>query len=597
MNQEEEKEPSPSQEPAPMSLAEARERLRARGYLDRGFEGTVLKGVVAARTRTRGVVRAAIIASALLALALAVAETVSRAAFSRLGPSGTAILFLWLLLGSGLAALLGVGVLLFAAWSLLRLRRDSDAVPTELGVVFGLLAGLLGATAALPALRQGGAWAAAAILASTGLLVFLAVRIARSLSLTMALTAGKNLLGRHRRTGIISASVLSIGVILAALAAGRPEEPPAAEPLLVRPSKARVQIMGVDGWADQLFDSPVRFPADAVVLSYSKERRDPAAFWTSIVTAETPRKHGIGAIDLVRLRGVSKPVQPGPASALYLTRLLPALGMARRETATSAARRVPAAWEIAQRAGIPSVTVNWWTSYPVSPGGATVLSNHLFFAARDRGSLTGEGWPEADLRAVTEAFRPAPAPARDLERLISEASGIDSFAMAASTYLRGKGSPRLSLVYLPGLDILTTALAEPSRSTEERSALARALITQAERIRTYTVEALAADVDLTILILDGGRQSSSGRVVLAGRLVRAGARGGQVKPEDILPTVLHVLGVPASRAAAGRPITGLLEGPEDVRWVGSWGEPERGKTVELDSREYIENLKSLGYLQ
>jgi hypothetical protein len=413
----------------------------------------------------------------------------------------------------------------------------------------------------------------------------------------MALTAGKNLLGKHRRAGLMSASLLSAAVIAIGFLASRREAVPAAEPLVVKARTTRVRLIAIDGWSHQLLDEPLVWPGRHIALEYTKERPDPAAFWTSIGTGETLRRHGIGALDLVRLVGVSKPVQPGPASNLYLTRLLPAVGWARRESATSAARQVPAAWEISQRAGIPSLAVNWWTSYPFSGSGSMVLSNHFFFAARDSGTLAGEGWPQEILSEMAARFRPSPAPKQAQARLVSEARGINQLAIETFNELFVRLKPRLALVYLPGLDILSTALAEPGRSAGERAEVARALLSEASRVRDFLMLAASTEDELTIVILDGGRQSTSGRVLLAGSALRADVRTVTMRPEDILPTALTVLGVPASRSASGRPAIDLLQPQYDPSWVSTWGLPVSSDRLPVDSREYIENLKSLGYLQ
>ena len=84
---------------------------------------------------------------------------------------------------------------------------------------------------------------------------------------------------------------------------------------------------------------------------------------------------------------------------------------------------MPAVWEVASRAGIPSLTVNWWTTYPAGDGGGTVLGNHLFFAAARESPFAGEGWPpEATGRAARLAPRVAPEPG-SLERLVEERAG------------------------------------------------------------------------------------------------------------------------------------------------------------------------------
>ncbi|MGE5347009.1 MAG: hypothetical protein ACM3JH_13735, partial [Acidithiobacillales bacterium] len=386
-----------------LSFEAARERLRARGYLDRGVEGAVLRGALATRTKARSLLFGAAVGVLFLALALALVETVVNTAAAALSPRDAVVLFLWI--GAGSVAVAAVVVLLLVGAALLRVRgrSDPDAVATEIAAAFGVVAGIGAAAAAVPPLRSAGPGAAAAVLIALGLAVLVAVRAARGVTLAALVASGRAVLGSPRR--LRQAGLL---VALAALVAGAffwagRREPAPPEPLVVEANTRRAVVVGVDGWSDRYLGEGVKY-AETIGTAgarYVKEERDPAAFWTTVATAESAGRHGVGALDLVRIAGVDAPFRPIGISAFFLGRVLPALGAARRESVTAAARRVPAVWEIARRAGIGSLVVNWWTTYPAGDGGGTVLSNHLFFAARSGASLVGEGWPpEAVSRAA-----------------------------------------------------------------------------------------------------------------------------------------------------------------------------------------------------
>ncbi|MEO7917916.1 MAG: hypothetical protein ABIT01_00505, partial [Thermoanaerobaculia bacterium] len=156
--------PPTSPEDGPLSFDEARDRLRARGYLDRGVEGAVLKGALAARTRARGLVQGASVAVLFLALALAVSETAFLSVAGALPVRDILVLFFWLFFGAALAASGVVLVLVVLAWLRLRARGDADATSSELAVGFGVLAGVAGAFAAVPALDSAGPLAAVGVL-------------------------------------------------------------------------------------------------------------------------------------------------------------------------------------------------------------------------------------------------------------------------------------------------------------------------------------------------------------------------------------------------------------------------------------------------
>ena len=598
-------------EEGPLSFDEARDRLRARGYLDRGVEGAVLKGALAARTRARGLVQGASVAVLFLALALAVSETAFLSVAGALPVWDIFVLFLWLLFGAALAASAVVLVLVLIAWLRLRTRGDADATSTELAVGFGILAGVAGALAAIPALDSAGPVAAAGILLLVAVTVFIAFRAARGVAFTVIWASGKTALASpRRRAGAVVATLALLAVAAIVFFVSR-RAVPHEEPIVVEANARRIVVVAVDGWSDRYLTvatagtggtelPPSRPPSPAAAYRYEKTESelDPAAFWTSVATAEPARRHGVGSLDLVRVRGVRSPVRPLGGTEWYLARLLPRLGLARRESVTAAARRVPSIWEVASRAGIPSLVVGWWTTYPAGEGGGTVLSNHLFFAARAGASLAGEGWPpEAAVRAARLAPRVAPEPGT-LDRLIEDAIGLDAFSIAAFRQARhGEGS-RLSLVYLPGLDILGTALADPRLSSADRVAVATALTEEARKIQGFLENpALREGVDLLALFLDGGRRERMGALRLEGPLA-AGGPGQMVRPIDVGPTLLAALGIPASRETEGHVVAALLRpGAVSTRSVATWGRRRGEAPIAIDPKEYVENLRSLGYLK
>ncbi len=593
---------TPSHEPSesrdPVTFEEARERLRSRGYLDRGVEGAVLKGALAARNRTLGLLFGAAVASLFLALALATVETVAVALSSALSLRDALVLFGWLCAGALLAA--GVIVLLLGALAWLRMRGRSDpsGVSTEVAVVFGVLAGVGAVLAARPVLEAAGPLAAVVAFAAAAFAVVLAVRVARGLAFTVLAASGRAVFSRAPRPA------LALGAALAAAALATVgwllvrRVPPADEPLVVRSSAARVVLVAVDGWIPELAASAAPLVA-AARLGYEKETADPAAFWTTVATGEPARRHGVGALELVRVDGLVAPVRLTAGTGWYLGRLLPALGLAREESVTSAARRVPSAWEVAHRGGLASLVVNWWTTWPADDAGGVILGNHLFFAARSGAKLEREGWPpEAAVRASRLAVREEDR-AAGAGRLVADARGLDAFAIAAFRQEVARARPRLALLYLPGLDILGAALSEPGRTVADRVALAIALGEETRAVASFLAgpDVLGGDADLVAIVLDGGRTARRGELLLSGSLVGAAA-AGQVRPVDLAPTLLAALGVPSSRETEGMVDTRLLRpGSASEATVASWGRKRSGGGPALDPREYVENLRSLGYLR
>lgn len=585
----------PPEDAPTLSFEEARERLRARGYLDRGVEGAVLKGAMAARTRARAVVLGAATAALFLAAAFALAETALVAAASWLTPRDAAVLFLWIFAAALVVASVSVLALVLAAWVRTRRGRNPESAAGELGVAFGALAGLAGALAARPALETSGTPGVLAVAAAVALSITIAARVARGVTLAVLVAEGRSVFAARPRHGALAGAALLVLVAAAAFLLRARALPP-DEPLVVEANARRAVVVGVDGWSDAYLPAGTAAPKSG--SAYVKRDVDPAAFWTTVATGEAARRHGIGSLDLVRLRGVSSPVTPTGGSALYVSRVLPALGLARRESVTAEARRVPAMWEVARRAGVASLVVNWWTTYPAGSGGGTILGNHLYFAARAGSSLAGEGWPDDAARRAAALVAKAAPPPSPVERLVADAAAIDAWALAAFAEASARDEPRLALLYLPGLDILGAALAEEGRSPAERVRLAGALTEEAGRIATVLGSgALGRGADLLVVLLDGGRHERAGRAIVSGPLAST-ATVRDLSPEDVAPTVLAALGVPASRATAGRLRPELLApSVANARTVASWGSRPREKRPDIDPREYVENLKSLGYLK
>jgi hypothetical protein len=204
---------------------------------------------------------------------------------------------------------------------------------------------------------------------------------------------------------------------------------------------------------------------------------------------------------------------------------------------------------------------------------------------------------EAAESAARLAPRLAPEPG-SLERLVADARGLDDFALAAFRDAWRRESPRLALLYLPGPDIVSSALADPDRGAADRVALAAALTEETAKLRAFLLDpALVPAPDLLLFVLDAGRREGGGVVLLEGPLARRGAES-TLAPVDLAPTVLSVLGVPASREIAGRVRGDLLApGAESGETVASWGRRRASPGLSVDPKAYVDNLRSLGYLR
>jgi len=98
-----------------------------------------------------------------------------------------------------------------------------------------------------------------------------------------------------------------------------------------------------------------------------------------------------------------------------------------------------------------------------------------------------------------------------------------------------------------------------------------------------------------------GNHRPDGLIVLRGPGVRAGASVEGAGIEDVLPTVLHLLGEPVPEDADGRVLDGVLVSDASAEYAGtlgdsSAGEDEAPEYTEEDEAEIERRLKDLGYI-
>jgi hypothetical protein len=383
----------------PLSFEEARERLRARGYLDRGVEGAVLKGV-SSRSRACGVL-----------LGAAVAATLPRDGPGRPMPSSSRLSprcpwdgpcsFLWLLLGSLFLALVLVTALGGVAWLRLSPARG-PSTPAEMGVV--LPSPRFARHGPARPLRRRPLCRVRRPLRGGG-----RVRRGPGPGFTTALlvSRGKAVLDAPARPASGAGIVASPPWRSCARRGQEPRTSPVATA-----NAHRAIVVGLDGYSDRFLPAGTGLFPRALRI---EGPRDPAAFWTSVATGESAAARR-GRAGFVRVAGVSAPLRPAAASALY-----PEASPRSAWRGESRSRRRRARSHGRSRTAPDPVWRELVDDVPRATEAAR-CSRTISISPRDRGASRGEAWPEE-----AEPVRPAGAPAAGagVARLVADAEGWD----------------------------------------------------------------------------------------------------------------------------------------------------------------------------
>ncbi|HKH44059.1 MAG TPA: hypothetical protein VKM72_05280, partial [Thermoanaerobaculia bacterium] len=339
-----------------------------------------------------------------------------------------------------------------------------------------------------------------------------------------------------------------------------------------------------------------RLAREGRILTYRRPAEPPASFWTAVATGVPGPDHGVSSLDSFLPLGMKTPLaRNGPLRAWW-SRVEVPLGLAEYRPVLANRRRAFTVWELASRGGDPSLAVNWWATYPAEPMPGLVVAHGAFQLLREgaQGAVApaaagGEvaalarslaaGGPDPRLRAAL----PAAAAASVLDRALRP----DRFYREVFTRGLAAG-PRAAALYLPALDIA----ADGWRGGEVAFAdLVRSELAAADRLLAGALEG----VGTVAVVLDPGRrrQGGEGRVIFWRRQGCGPGRQAS-SPEAVASGLLRALGLPQSGE--------LPPPPAGCRWapppvvVASYGEPRRGAPQGLESAEYLQSLRSLGYL-
>jgi hypothetical protein len=611
-------------EPAPGEIEAVRSELQRLGYLSHRVERYLLQdalrperplATVTLLAAKLGVLGGGLVAvgGALLLLAwnpLLTAE-----------PFDLAILVLHLLpvsaLVFGVAFLLLAGVLAASLHLRPTLRIDSLSLAVGLGGGMALLAALFWRgrelLASLPVtsvllLALGGAAAAYLLgrLLYQGLLA-LAIRLTDR-------APRRRLMVRRYLLPAVAAMALALVALPAAVAARRPAV--AAPGFLPTLHGERVLALGLDGVLPGELDYLLRrgaLPALAgllaeggVLLAYDRPEQPPAAFWSTVATGLPAPLHGVAAVDSFRPVGMETALAVNGPFRWYWAHVARPLGLAAQRPLLSNRRTAFTFWELLGRGGAPVVAVDWWGTYPAGPtpglvvahGGYQLLAEGAAgavapaarqpeLAALRRAAATGE----EPAVAIARAAQSPAAAARLAERaLLPERFYRLAFAAEAAS------GPRAAALYLPALDLAADGWQGGEVAFAE---LLAAELGAADRLLGDLLG--RAEWGTVVVVVDPGRRGSAeGRAFLwrrsgcgAGRSA-ASAAAGEVSPEALAAGLFRAAGLPQSAELPAPPA--VCRWPAPPAEVASYGRRQTLSAATPGSDDYLQNLRSLGYL-
>jgi hypothetical protein len=469
-----------------------------------------------------------------------------------------------------------------------------------------------------------------------------------------------------RTTG--SAAAVSSAEILA-LAPRFAAEPAGSLGGVRVPASPRVMLIGLDGadWSRidrgiaegrlptfrRLVEGGRRASLATLYPTYSP------SIWNSVATGAAPREHGIEDFYLTQIPRLDLERVRIPRSMDAVEDSLDALGALRRVPVTSSLRRRKAVWNLADEAGLRSVVIGWWASWPPEAlKHGIVVSDHASLARRhewlDRGktSMLTSGdttWPpalEADLAALQRD--PAGVTREELagflpvdDALWAEFESVrvfskrvklsafrsshlnDAFHFAAARLLWERERPDLLLVYGRAIDELSHFFLEagvpeaaeigvPAEEIERYAGVVDRAYEWTDREIALLVEAVDRDGALLLVVSDHGweKERDGGwnhSFAPPGILIAYGAgvcRSGcppfaEPSVLDLAPTLLERLGLPVSRELPGQPLVEAFVEARPLGEVARYGpalSEARGVVSEADP-QLQEKLEALGYVE
>jgi predicted AlkP superfamily phosphohydrolase/phosphomutase/Flp pilus assembly protein TadD len=405
-----------------------------------------------------------------------------------------------------------------------------------------------------------------------------------------------------------------------------------------------VLVLGIDGLEPGVIDVLL---SEGKLPAFAKLRREGAygrlqsmkpllspIIWTTVATGRTPDAHRIGHFVAVNEQtGEKLPV-------------------------TSRMRATKALWNIASDAGKRVAVVGWWATWPAETVHGTVVSDHTCYhflfddGARGPGDFGGVVFPESRTKQILSLVRRptdltyeelaefANVSREEVTRPFDFNDDLSHFKWALATadsYARigerlwNQDHPDLALVYIEAVDSTSHLFGHLFRAQSLAGELAaqqqrfgrtvEATYEYADRIVGRYLDLLEPE-DTLVVLSDHGFELGAphddpsktrdlrrvserfhrieGILSLYGRGVRAYAHIDKPTLLDVAPTVLTLLGLPASEEMPGRVLTDALTIETTLTRVASYETDASERAAAVDAApvdaQILEHLESLGYL-
>ncbi len=636
--------------PAPHDLEQVRAELRRLGYLSHRFDRFLLQDALGPRRPWRSLLALAakvgLLAGAPLALALAFALAAANGSLAA-SPLDLFPLFLHLLAPAAAAVGLAFLVLCAALTLVLAIShvRRIEALALAAALLAGAAALALGAWRLSDLAAEARPWQLAVLAVAAPAAVYALVRLVYGglLALAIRLTdhAPASRPFSRRWPGAALAAAAFLLFLPAVLAVGRPA--PAAPPSLPTAPGDRVLLVGVDGVlpaeVDYLLargELPVlaRLAGGGLRPYRRPPEEPPAVFWTTVATGRRAAEHGVTALDSYRPLGVTTPLARSGPLRRYWSALAP-LGLAEHRPVLAYRRRAFTVWELAARGGAPVVAVDWWGTFPAEPLPGLVVAHGAYQllagyeagddsaapaaaaegGAASAGSAGGAMAPAAAAAEMVE-LRNAAAAAADREFLAAALPGgggeVDRLALAPDRFYRAvferwaaRPEVRAAAVYLPGLDIAAQGWSGGEVAFAD---LVRHELRAVDDLLGHALAAAGAERWTVAVVLDPGRRGGGeGRAVIqraAGcappepvapaAAAAADLALAELAPAEVAAALLRALGLPQSAELPAPPA--LCAWPSPPARVATYGERGRRPATAAEGDDYLESLRSLGYL-